>query len=178
MLFGWIFAYKGLDQLFRAEALLQRRLANLRIVVDGRGDDPWSLRPLMGDPSRYDIRQHFIDYQEVAQLFLDADVVALPYAEASQSGVLNLAAAFGRPVIVTDVGELRATVEPRRMGLVVPAEAPDRLADAIARLAEDPALCAALGANARHWAEGPNAPEAVGARAAALYHAIAREHRR
>lgn len=177
LLFGRIFAYKGLDRLIRAEALLGQRVPGLRVVIAGRGDDPWVLRPLMGDPQRYDIRNHFIDDEQVAQLFLDADVVALPYAEASQSGVLNLAAAFGKPVIVTDVGELRATVEPPRIGLVVPADAPEALADAIALLARDRNLRTALGAHSRAWAEGPNAPEAVGARAAALYRAVVGERR-
>src|SRR5699024_5463865 len=93
---------------------------NLRITIAGRGDDPWAFRSLMGKPDRYDIRHGFIEDPEVAQLFLDADVVVLPYTEASQSGVLNLAAAFGKPVIVTDVGELRASVEPNGLGMVVP----------------------------------------------------------
>jgi hypothetical protein len=52
----------------------------------------------------------------VTLLFLDADVVALRYVEASQSGVLNIAAAFGCPVVSSDLGEVRATVETRRLG--------------------------------------------------------------
>ena len=111
-------------------------------------------------------------HHEVAQLFLDADVVALPYVEASQSGVLNVAAAFGKPVVVTDVGELRATVEPNGLGLVVPPRDPQALAEALERLAAEPRLAAALGARARAWAEGPNAPEAVGREAADLYRRV------
>jgi glycosyltransferase involved in cell wall biosynthesis len=109
----------------------------------------------------------------VAQLFLDADAVALPYVEASQSGVLNVAAAFRKPVVVTDVGELRATVEPNGLGLVVPPRDPQALADALARLAAEPRLAAELGARARAWAEGPNAPETVGRAASELYARIA-----
>ena len=108
LLFGRMFAYKGLSQLIRAEAQLGDRIPNLRIVIAGRGDDAWAHRELMGDPKRYEVRNAFIEDDEVARLFLDADAVALPYVEASQSGVLNLAAAFGRPVIATDVGELGA----------------------------------------------------------------------
>jgi glycosyltransferase involved in cell wall biosynthesis len=177
LLFGRIFAYKGLEQLIMAEARLDQRVPNLRIVIAGRGDDPWSLRHLMGDPNRYEVRNRFIDDAEVAQLFLDADVVVLPYEEASQSGVLNLAAAFGKPTVVTDVGEFRATVEPHCMGLVVAPKDPESLGKAIALLAERPELRAKLGDNARAWAEGANAPETVGARAAELYRAIARQDR-
>ncbi|HEY4191855.1 MAG TPA: glycosyltransferase [Mesorhizobium sp.] len=172
LMFGRIFAYKGLDQLIRAEALLKDAIPNLRVTIAGRGDDPWTLRSLMGEPSRYDIQNRFIEDVEVAQLFLDCDMVVLPYAEASQSGVLNLAAAFGKPVIVTDVGELRATVEPNGLGMVVPPGDPEMLARAIRILAESVTLRTGLGANALAWATGPNAPEAVGARAACLYRTV------
>ena len=173
LMFGRIYAYKGLSQLLEAEARLGDRIPDLRVVIAGRGDDPAALSGLMGDPGRYDIRHRFIEDLEVAQLFLDADVVALPYVEASQSGVLNIAAAFGKPVVVTDVGELRATVEPNRLGLVVPPRDPQALAGALARLAAEPRLAEALGASAKAWAEGPNAPETVGRAAAELYRRIA-----
>jgi len=124
LLFGRIFAYKGLEDLILAEAALGESVPGLRIVIAGRGDDPSDFRPMMGDPGRYDIRHRFIEDEEVARLFVDADVVVLPYTEASQSGVLNLAAAFGRPVIVTDVGELAGTVIPNGIGLVVPPREP------------------------------------------------------
>lgn len=174
LLFGRVYAYKGLEHLVRAEGLLGDRVPGLRLVIAGRGDDAHALSGLMGDPGRYEVVNRFIPDEEVAQRFLDADVVVLPYVEASQSGVLTVAAAFGKPVIVTDVGELRATVEPAGIGLVVPPADPAALAGAIARLGADPALRAALGRNARRWAEGPNAPEAIGARAAALYAQVVR----
>jgi glycosyltransferase involved in cell wall biosynthesis len=175
--FGRIFAYKGLESLIRAEAALGDRVEDLRVVIAGRGDDPWAMRDLMGRPGRYAVSNRFIPDAEVARLFIDCDVVALPYLEASQSGVINVAAAFGKPMIVTDVGEIGATVGGRGMGLVVPPADPARLADAIALLAARPDLRADFGARALAWAEGPNAPEAVGADAMALYRAVVAESR-
>jgi glycosyltransferase involved in cell wall biosynthesis len=172
LLFGRIFAYKGLEHLIRAEAMLKDLLPNLRITVAGRGDDPWVFQPLMGEASRYDIRNRFIEDAEVAQLFLDADIVVLPYTEASQSGVLNLAAAFGKPVIVTDVGELRATVRPNGLGMVVPPKDAEQLARAIRILAENAELRSSYGTNALEWATGPNSPIQVGAKAAAVYREV------
>lgn len=172
LLFGRIFAYKGLEQLVRAEAVLKDVLPNLRITIAGRGDDPWAFRPLMGRPDRYDIRHGFIEDPEVAQLFLDSDIVVLPYTEASQSGVLNLAAAFGKPVIVTDVGELRASVEPNGLGMVVPPGDPERLARAIRILSESITLRNEFGANALAWVKGPIAPETVGAQAVGIYRTV------
>ncbi|ULR42317.1 glycosyltransferase family 4 protein [Rhizobium sp. K102] len=172
LLFGRIFAYKGLEHLVRAEAMLKDVLPNLRVTVAGRGDNPAIFLPLMGDADRYDIRNRFIEDAEVAQLFLDTDMVVLPYTEASQSGVLNLAAAFGKPVIVTDVGELRETVQPNGLGMVVPPGDAKGLAAAIRALAEDGELRNKLGANALAWAKGPNSPERVGGQAAAVYREV------
>ena len=170
LLFGRIFAYKGLELLIRAEAALGDRIANLRVVVAGRGDNAWQFRHLMGNPAQYIVHNRFLGDCEVAQLFVDA--VVLPYCEASQSGVMNLAASFGKPVIVTDVGELGETVAPRRMGLVIPPSDAQALADAIHELASNSHLRSELGANALRWANGPNAPETVGASAAKLYDRI------
>jgi glycosyltransferase involved in cell wall biosynthesis len=172
LLFGRIFAYKGLEYLVRAEAMLKDLLPNLRVTAAGRGDDPWVFRPLMGEVGCYDIRNRFIEDAEVAQLFLDADIVVLPYTEASQSGVLNLAAAFGKPVVVTDVGELRATVEANGLGLVVPPADAEQLAKAIHMLAQDSGLRRNFGINALEWATGRNSPEQVGMQAAAVYREV------
>ncbi|QUS35118.1 glycosyltransferase family 4 protein [Falsirhodobacter algicola] len=167
--FGRMFAYKGIDDLIRAEALLAGRIPGLHITLAGRGDDPGALCHLMGDPARYDIRARFIPDAEVAQLFLDCDVVVLPYAEASQSGVLPVAATFARPLIVTDVGELGATVRDHGIGLVVPPRDPAALAEALARLAADDALRAGLAERAGRFAVGPIAPARVGAATCDLY---------
>ena len=172
LLFGRIYAYKGLSTLVRAEALLSGRLPDLRMVIAGRGDDPNDLAPAMGRPQCYDLRHRFIEDEEVAQLFLEADVVALPYSEASQSGVLHLAGTFGKPVVATDVGELGRTVREERLGLVVPPDDPVAFAGALERLATQPDLRARLGVAARAFAEGANSPDAVGARAAAIYRGI------
>jgi glycosyltransferase involved in cell wall biosynthesis len=172
LMFGRIFAYKGLDTLVRAEQLLADRIPGLRIVIAGRGDHPGKLRFLMGRPDRYDIRHRFIDDTETARIFTDADVIVLPYAEASQSGVLHVAATFGRPVVATDVGELGTTVRTNSLGIVVPPRDPARLADALERLAVEISLSRKLGAAARAWSLSENAPETVGVDAVALYRRI------
>ena len=177
LLFGRIFAYKGLQTLLRAEALVGDALPNLRVVIAGRGDDPQMAAHLMGDPSRYDIRRGFIEDRETAQLFTDADLVVLPYDEASQSGVLHVATTFGKPVVVTDVGELRATVEPNGLGLVVPPRDPEALARALVQLGKNPELRARLGKNALDWSEGQNAPCTIGASATALYNEMINRRR-
>lgn len=169
LLFGRMFAYKGIDDLLRAEALLGDRIPGLVLTLAGRGDDPRDMQDLMGQPARYDIRHGFVADRDVAQLFLDADVVVLPYSEASQSGVLMIAATFGKPVIVTDVGELGQTVRNCGAGLVVPPRDPAALAKALVALHENPALRDRLAEHARNWADGAIRPDNVGLQMVRLY---------
>jgi glycosyltransferase involved in cell wall biosynthesis len=70
------------------------------------------------------------------------------HQEGFSNAVLESMAA-GLPAIVTDVGGNAEAVVDGETGLVVPPHAPARLAEAIVRLANDPALCAELGAAAR-----------------------------
>ena len=172
LMFGRLFAYKGVDDLIRAEALLVDRLPGLTLTLAGRGDNPSLLRGLMGDPARYDIRHGHVADGDVAALFHAADVVVLPYVEASQSGVLTIAASFGKPVIATDVGELGPTVRRHGLGLVVPPHDPAALAEALLTLGRDPVLRGRLALQAADWARGPIRPDQVGARMARLYRDI------
>jgi glycosyltransferase involved in cell wall biosynthesis len=55
----------------------------------------------------------------------------------------------GLPVVTTPVGSILEVVEDGRTGLVVPPRDARALADAIARLLDDPALARRLGAAAR-----------------------------
>lgn len=62
----------------------------------------------------------FVSESEVAMHFAAASVVVLPYRAGTQSGVVPQAFAFGRPVIVSDVGAVAAAVRDGETGLVIP----------------------------------------------------------
>ena len=47
----------------------------------------------------------------MSHFFDEASVVVLPYVEASQSGVVAISFAFGKPVVVTNVGSLPEVVD-------------------------------------------------------------------
>ncbi len=73
----------------------------------------------MADSSRFSIINEFVSIERRSELFAAADVVVLPYVEASQSGAVPLAYAAEKPVVVTAVGGLPEAVEDGRTGLVV-----------------------------------------------------------
>lgn len=63
-----------------------------------------------------------IPFEEVECFFAACDVVALPYLEGTTSGVLKLALAFGKPVIITRVGDLPSEM-PEGAGLIIEPDA-------------------------------------------------------
>lgn len=107
LFFGRILEYKGID-LF-VDAVIQLREEGLPIQgqVWGESSTPEHLQALIaqsGDAIEWTTR--WIAEEEVDGIFREADVVVLPYTEASQSGVLAQAAGYGVPAVVTPVGGL------------------------------------------------------------------------
>jgi glycosyltransferase involved in cell wall biosynthesis len=106
LLFGQLRLDKGLDQLLAA--LL--RVPRLQLLVGGQEEGALAAaRAQLESPmlaGRVTVREGYLSMEEAAQLFAATDTVALPYAIASQSGVLLLAYGFQRPVVVYPVGGL------------------------------------------------------------------------
>ena len=171
LFFGRVLAYKGLHLLIEASDRVATACPEARFVVAGRGPELDRLRPLMAQRPWFEVHDHYVPDAELARYFLDADLVALPYVEASQSGVAALATAFGVPIVASDVGELGRFVEAHRLGLVIRPDAGD-LARAIIRLLCDRCLHAACAASARSAAVGELSPQAIGMQTRDLYQQI------
>ena len=105
--FGLIRPYKGVDVLLRAFAELEADTAELWIAGRPLGVDPAELRAL-ADAAKGRVRfvTRFITDAELPAIFRRADIVALPYREAQQSGVLFAALAFGKAIVASSVGGL------------------------------------------------------------------------
>ncbi len=135
LFFGRIFAYKGVRHLIAAEPLIAADVSPRLTVIAGRGDT--GDLGAVAAPDRFDLRLYRIEDLDAARLFAEADLLVAPYVEASQSGVLAIAAAFGLPVVASDVGEIGRLVRSTGMGRVVPPADPEALAEAITFLARD-----------------------------------------
>lgn len=132
LFFGRIWPYKGLRYLIEAEPYITKLLPDAKIVIAGSGEDVFqNYAPLMVNPEKFKIYNKYISNKMVAQLFARASVVVFPYIEASQSGVLPLAYAFKKPVVVTDVGSLPDIVDDGKTGFIVPPKDSKKLADKI-----------------------------------------------
>jgi glycosyltransferase involved in cell wall biosynthesis len=153
LFFGSIWEYKGLKYLMEAEPYLSEALKEFKITIAGKGEDLTKYRGYMIDPKNYEIINDFIPDEDVAGLFQKASVVVLPYIDASQSGVVPLAFAFGKPVVVTRIGSVPEVVDQGENGLIVEPRDSRALAKAIITILKDPALKQKMSERARFKAD-------------------------
>ncbi|HEX8975929.1 MAG TPA: glycosyltransferase family 4 protein [Solirubrobacteraceae bacterium] len=170
LFFGLLRPYKGLDTLLAAWRGIDA--AELWIVGRPRMDLA-PLRAAAGPGVRFVPR--FVSDAELAALFRRADAVVLPYARTERldfSGVLATALAFGKAVLLSDVGgfgELAATGAAR---LVAPGDTA-ALHDGLHALVHDPDGRARLGAAALAAARGPYSWAAAAKATLSLYGELA-----
>jgi glycosyltransferase involved in cell wall biosynthesis len=140
LLFGRIEAYKGATTLIDAVDLISRKHPILLTIAGAGQVEPSVARRLSQLQPKPMVINRFVGDGEIAELFASSDVVAIPYDEATQSGVAALALAFGVPVIATRVGGLPELVIPGTTGLLVPPKNAAAFADALAQLSEPDVL--------------------------------------
>jgi glycosyltransferase involved in cell wall biosynthesis len=135
--FGRISEYKGIDLFVDSIRSLRDQVPSARGRVVGDGDVPDGLM----DESERDIewRVGWVDEHEVETVVDDFDVILLPYREASQSGVLPLAASRGVPAVVTPVGGLAEQAAALGNAVIAGAMETTAVVDATALLLTDPA---------------------------------------
>ena len=75
----------------------------------------------------------YVPNDEVVKYFSASDVVVLPYIDATQSGITQIAYNFNKPVITTNVGGLAEVVVDGKTGIVIPPNSSGDLANAIVR---------------------------------------------
>jgi glycosyltransferase involved in cell wall biosynthesis len=172
LFFGLLRPYKGLDVLLDAWKGIED--AELWIVGMPRMDIS-SLRAA-AKPSVHFVPR-FVSDAELPGYFRRADLVVLPYRESEQSGVLFTALAFGKPVLVSDVGGFAELAAAGAARAVPPGDA-SALHGALVELLGDRAALAALAQRARALAAGDYAWETIARRTLALYESLLRENPR
>jgi glycosyltransferase involved in cell wall biosynthesis len=138
--FGFVRPYKGLEYLIQALPLVLAQQP-VHVLVVG---EFWTSPEFYERYAReYEVADavtfvnRYVPNEELGQYFDLADVVVLPYISATQSGVVQLAFGFGKPVITTRVGGLHEVVQDGVNGLIVPPQDEVALAAAIVRFYRD-----------------------------------------
>jgi glycosyltransferase involved in cell wall biosynthesis len=166
---------KGVRPLVEAQALMTRRGESVRLLIAGDRDpanpasipaaeiEGWQHRPgveCLGQVSG------------IEKVWARAHVAVLPSRREGLPKSLLEAAAFGRPIVATDVPGCREIARHDVNAFVVPPDDPVALADAIAVLARDPALRARLGAAGRAMVEAEFSSARIGTDIVALYDSL------
>jgi glycosyltransferase involved in cell wall biosynthesis len=152
MAFGKWGTYKTVDMLIAAyQELIGRGYRDLELVLAG-GDSPNSAG-YMGDVAEQHrdlpglVLTGYVEEDEVAPLFRSSTVVAFPYTSTTgSSGVLHQAGEYGRAAVLPRIGDLVDIIEEEGFrGVYFEPGDPISLADALARVLDDPELRTELG---------------------------------
>jgi glycosyltransferase involved in cell wall biosynthesis len=139
------------DLFLNAAALVAQKLpaAQFFIVGDGELREPLQRRAA-AFPREIRERIRFLGFRsDLPALYSDLDVVVLSSRNEGLPVTLIEALAAARPVVATDVGEVRSLITPGVTGLVVPLNDATAMATAIGGLVDDPGRAAAMGSAGR-----------------------------
>jgi glycosyltransferase involved in cell wall biosynthesis len=163
---------KGLRALVAAHALLNEGGENVRLLIAGEADPAnpasipaaeiaaWRKRPGL------ELLGHVAD---IASVWAKAHIAVLPSRREGLPLSLLEAAACGRPLVATDVPGCREIARAGLNALLVPVDDAVALAEAVQRLAHDPALRAKFAAAGRVLVEREFSSRLVGADVVNLY---------
>jgi glycosyltransferase involved in cell wall biosynthesis len=166
LFFGLLRPYKGIGTLLRA----WRGVKGAELWIVGR--PRMALEPLRAmAPPGVRFVPRFVPDAELPAYFQRADVVVLPYSRTErfdQSGVLATALAFGKPIVLSDVGGFSEVAAAGAARLVAPGDA-DSLRAALGELLADADQRERLAAAARVAATGRYSWDEAGRATLALY---------
>ena len=135
LFFGFVRPYKGLKYLLQAMPMIVSQVKGIRLLVVGDFDgDKEDYERLIRENSLeayVNIVEGYIPDQEVEPYFSACDLVVLPYESATQSGIIQIAYGFQKPVVATRVGGLPEVVTEGKTGLLAKPKDPASLAEAV-----------------------------------------------
>lgn len=149
LFFGYIRKYKGLHYLLKAFAKVHAVMPEAKLLIVGKPVEPFTpYQKLIEELQLKDNVETVLEYvpfTNVKDYFHKAAIVALPYVSASQSGIIQLAYSFGKPIVATSVGGLPEILDNGKNGFIVPPENETVLAEKIVQLLSDQQLLKKMG---------------------------------
>jgi glycosyltransferase involved in cell wall biosynthesis len=152
-------AYKGLDDLLKALAIVRKQLPGVKLVIGGDGELLGHYRDTaanLGLSQNVEF-QGFIPDEKLPEFYNRCDAFVLPSVSSEQEGfgiVLLEAMASGRPVISTDIVGVAEDVKRFNAGRIVRLRDINALAQAILEILLDEELAREMGRRGRTLVEG------------------------
>ena len=136
LFFGSLKPHKGLKYLIKALKKIIKNVPNAWLYISTDINYSPQLNEFITRIEKSGVAKHiqlvkqYVPSSKIEPLFKAADVIALPYTQVSQSGILSLAQAFSRAVVVTDIFPSASKID-RFAGRVAKKEDVDSLVRAI-----------------------------------------------
>lgn len=122
LIFGAMRHYKGIDLALKAMYELSSQ-ANIHLIIAGKPyhnvfDYCKTLAEALNISDHVTFIPGYLQCHQIAELHALADVILFPYRDIFQSGSLQIALAFGKPIIATKVGSFPETLNQKNAWLV------------------------------------------------------------
>lgn len=148
LFFGRIEEYKGVGYFIEAVRLLHEKGIPVKGVIAGKGELINKYLETISQSPCFELINKYIPASMIPDLFQNANVIVLPYTDATQSGVMSFALGYGRPAVATNVGGLPEVVRSGHNGILVPPKDINALTNAIETLIKDQHKATQMGYNA------------------------------
>ncbi len=176
LFFGLLRPYKGIDVLIRAAEQLSAPPGEVPPELWIVGNARMDLTELIERTAQLGLNvrwlPRFVEDAEIPAIMRRADVLVLPYLDGEQSGVLYTGIAFGKAMIVSDVGGIGEVAHEHGVARLVEPGNHDSLAEELSNLVVGPRAKAErekLEASCRAAAEGPFAWDGIARQTIGLY---------
>lgn len=140
---GFVRPYKGLDFLLQAWRKIEAQGLNAHLLIAGTGEAEM-LKSIQEDVARLGLHEsvhldlRFIPDEELATYYQAADVLVYAYREATTSGALMTALAYGKAIVATNLPCFREVLRDKENALLVDYGDVDALARSLINLICDP----------------------------------------
>ena len=153
---GRLVKEKGYLELFQALKIVLEKFPNSLLLVIGPIEKEKKDRFEPGIIKNFGIEKNVLflgEREDVDEIYPLMDIFVLPsYREGFPHSIIE-ASAMRRPVVATDVRGCREAVEDGKTGILVPVRNPEKLAQAIIYLLNNPEIAQKMGENGRRKAE-------------------------
>ena len=136
LFFGFIRKYKGLMYLIEAMPEILKS-NNVKLLIAGEFYDdgkPYTDKiKELGLENNIILLSDFLPDEKVRYFFSACDALVLPYTDATQSGIVQIAYYYDKPAVVTDVGGLSEVVIKDKTGIIINPGDVNAIAEAVNR---------------------------------------------
>jgi len=173
LFFGAIRPNKGLDNMLLAMPRIRGKIPRIKLLIVGEPCESYRRYREIVEKEKIEDnvfeKLEYVPNNAVSQYFFASDLVVLPYNEITQSGVLQIAYAFGKPVVATAVGGFNEAIDEGKNGFLVPPHDIEALADRIAEVLQSKEKMEKMGKHSRYLSDTKYSWDSIAAQTLKVY---------